>query len=362
MTASRWVQVECGLPISKLIYRARQEFGIGKAEAVGLYVNLWLAIMELRLRGDIADRPDMWIEEAAGWTGTPGAFAAHVRKYHLDQSGVVKEWLDKYGKLDVTREKMARTKREQRARPVDGPEDRPVDADVDITNLSDRSSECPPDSPMDVHRTPSSISLSSVSWSKALNQDQEQENSTGREADADLRSVILARFGSHAAPVIALVQSSLKQPAVVATILAHLDGMHGPAYSPEVVSLAAQEYQAGVTDEGRFKPRYFAGFVERAQRAIEQGSSRKQARNERQFLRDENAEAENAAREEAEIRELLSDFERQHAEQYETFRGMSEKQVDPRWKGMVRGPMVRAILVKLIRDFLKTRGGDNGAA
>src|SRR3954470_19859252 len=100
MKPDRFVQIETGLPSSKLIDRTRDALSIGRALAVGLYVNLWIAAMQLRTRGLIGDRSDRWIEEAAGWDGGPGAFAKRVREIHLDRDGVIRDWLIKYGKLD----------------------------------------------------------------------------------------------------------------------------------------------------------------------------------------------------------------------------------------------------------------------
>jgi hypothetical protein len=160
--ADLWIQVEVGLPSSKLVTRARMQLGLDTNQAIGILVRLWLAVMEEGCQGHIGERDDEWIEDAVRWKGEPGAFAAFVRQYHIDENGVVLEWLEKYGALELLRAEAARIKRAQRAKtaqeragrlaaedasPVDGPvdtqQDGPATGPVDPSLISTVAVESP---------------------------------------------------------------------------------------------------------------------------------------------------------------------------------------------------------------------------
>ncbi len=113
--ADLYVQVEAGFARSKLVDRTRG-LGVTTNEAIGLYVRLWLAVLLTQSGGQVGERSDAWIEEEAGWRGEPGAFAALVRRHHLDDDGRIRDWEEKYGKLETRRAEQRRFKRDQRAR------------------------------------------------------------------------------------------------------------------------------------------------------------------------------------------------------------------------------------------------------
>ena len=100
----RFVQVETGLPRSRLVDRARTVLALSRACAVGHLTLLWLAVMETGCSGRLDDRSDLWIEDAAGWTGEPGAFARFIREHHLTD-GVITDWKEKYALVDEARER-----------------------------------------------------------------------------------------------------------------------------------------------------------------------------------------------------------------------------------------------------------------
>lgn len=202
--------------------------------------------------------------------------------------------------------------------------------------------------------TACSPSTSPSASSSAL-EGQEQENSTGREESAEAGSGpsptewIKERFGDAARWPLGLVRSAREPYAVAACLVAHLDGMHGPSYAPDVVALAAQEYAAESTS-GRFNPRYFAGFVRSAQTTLDGKPGRVAARAEERFISAEDVEAERARREDAETTRMLVEFEATHPADYFHFRATAEASVPSRISGVFREPMVRAALVRLIRD------------
>lgn len=343
----RFVQIEAGLPASKLIDGARESLGCGKALAVGLFTNLWLATIVLKTRGLIGDRSDRWIEEAAGWEGEPGRFAQFVRHYHLDAEGVVKDWLTKYGKLDQQRAKEANWKRDQRSRPLDSPD-----------GVHDMSSGHGDDGPRILSYSPSSsLVLSSPQ------EGQELEGVVGREerpTEHPAIALVLSKFGEHSRWLLGLVRSARFPEAVAAELCAHLEGMHGPKYEPKVVGFAAQQWLASKHAAGGFEPAFFAGFVRRAQRTFELKPSRVAALQEERFITAEDIEAERAIREEAATREMLVEFERRTPSDFASLKRRAEAAVPEKVSGMFREPMVRSHLVNLVRQAMTGAMTDGG--
>ena len=357
----RFVQVESGLPRSKLIDRARSQLDIDTNEAIGLFVRLWIAVLATRSGGCLGERSDRWIEEESGWRGAPGAFGAFVREHHLDEHGCIRDWKAKYGKLDIERQKANEWKRRQRSREkltgVDGPADSLVDESVVSSAVSSgqsngQSADSPPIS---------SISLSSVSRSDlALGEGEpERERDEGRAAALH---VVLARFAEHAKYPLGLVRASRNPEAVAATLVSHLDGMHGPAYAPEVIALAAQEYAASDESSAGFKPRLFAGFVRRAEGTVKLTESRKQQQNETRFIRREVEQHDAIGDEIAAEAKLINEFKIEHFGTYAELLDESERAVPPKWKGPLRGPMVRTELARRIREWDDNQQGGARAA
>lgn len=174
------------------------------------------------------------------------------------------------------------------------------------------------------------------------------DEARGTSDEPDPIAMIERRFGEHAGPVLGLVRAARHPASVAATIAAHLDGLHGPAYTPEVVALGVTEWLAA--GEEKFNARHFSGFVKRAQYTFDKKLTRTAARQEEKFISGEDVEAERARREEAEVNELLADFERAHGDEYLTLQVQADKLVDPKVRGMFRQPMIKAALVKLIRE------------
>lgn len=357
MTTDRFVQVEVGLPRSRLVDRLRDDLGITRVEAVGHLVLLWSAALTLRTRGQIGDRSDRWIEEEAGWTGQreQGAFARAIREHHLDEHGVIRDFDEKYGKLDVDREKAADLKRRQRAKSKDTDVTVEVVSDVRSTGTSSAlSTGQTDDSPV----IPS-ISLS-VSQSVDLKENQDQKP-VGRENGEHHRALreVEERFGEFAQWPVGLVRAAGNPAATAATILSHLDGMHGPVYAPEVIALAAREYAA--SDEPTFKPRLFAGFVRRAEGTVKLTESRKQQQNETRHIRGEVQRDDRVGDEIAADNNLIAEFKLRHHVEYEALLAEVERIIPPKWKGALRGPMVRAELARRIRLLDDEQGGTRAA-
>lgn len=118
------------------------------------------------------------------------------------------------------------------------------------------------------------------------------------------------------------------------------------AYPPGVVGRAFREYMAS---EQPWSSRLFGGFVRDAAKQGQVDANRQRSTREATHIDREAIETENARREEAEIAELLADFERTHGDEFARLSEIAEASVDRRVKGAFRAPMVRAALVKLIR-------------
>lgn len=345
----RFVQVETGLLRSKLVDRLLGALpDTPPAVIVGCLVLLWSEALDARTRGDLSERSDRWIEDAARWPGKPGQFAAAIRAHHLDERGVIRDFDEKYGKLDVERGKATRIKQLQRAR-------------------AKESSGQEPESPVDVHRTDDGLSgdrpafssiYQSVSRSVVdLEQGKGEPEREGERETAIAGSTavheVAQRFGEFAKFPLGLVRAARNPDSVAATLLSHLDGMHGPAYTPEVIALAAQEYAASDESAAQgFKPRLFAGFVRRAEGTVKLTESRKQQQNETRFIRAEVEERDRVGDEIAAEEKLIREWREAQDDDdaYSRLLEHAERRVPAKWKGGLRAPMVRAELVKMIRE------------
>lgn len=204
-------------------------------------------------------------------------------------------------------------------------------------------------------RSPStSPSLSSVP------EDQEQENSTRREGEprpADPLDAVLveARFPmtefseDDEKLIRAFLRSQRSALAVALVLRAHLMDEEVP---PKALAWAITEYM-GKRGTEVFESRYFAGFVKRARGHVEQKPMRVAARQEERFITSEDTERERERREELATDEMLREFERAHGDTYTAYAEQAEASVDPKWKGMIRAPMVRAKLTQLVRSHME---------
>jgi hypothetical protein len=325
MSTERFVQVETGLRRSKLVDRLNNDLDVHPAIIVGCLVLLWSEALDARTRGDLSERSDRWIEDAAGWPGVPGVFAAAIRKHHLDEHGVIRDFEEKYGKLDVQRGKAAQIKRNQRDRARTVPE------------MSTGQTEDRPQIP--------SISQS-VSPDVALGEGEPERERAG---DHPAIALVRERFGEHADWPIGLVRGSQRPDYVAAALVAHLDGMHGPAYAPEVIALAAQEWGASNDSAEGFKPRLFAGYVRRAEGTIKMAESRRQQQNETRHIRAEVAVQEEDRDAEKRISREIESFRAEQPERFAELWRIAEGKVPEKWQGVFREPMVRNELIQLIR-------------
>lgn len=157
----------------------------------------------------------------------------------------------------------------------------------------------------------------------------------------------LGQFDEAEAKLIRGFLRGQRSPFAVSQVLrAHLTGEEKVA--PHVLALAVREYAA--LAEPQFRSRHFAGFVKRARTHVVQQPSRVQSRNEERFITAEDVEREREKREAAETDEMLREFERTNGEQYAALVEQAERAVDPKWKGMIRAPMVKAKLAALVRE------------
>lgn len=324
-----WVQVDAGFPTSKLVDRARA-LGLDTDQVIGKFVRLWLAVMVSQTHGSLGERSDAWIEEAVGWRGEVGAFARLVRTYHCDDKGEIRDWSEKYGKLEKVRAEANRLKRLQRERekaergtgPVDERRDRPVDGRPDV------------------HIDPSPISnlQSGSSFSEKK-----------KEPDWVREFVAAWPFGTWGGTVEGFLRSSRSPIAAKAEIELHLTGEMSYKKTPAlVVGYALNQYMAAHHD-GRLNSALFAGFVRRAKGKLA-------LNREEQHI--ETAQAEKVVREQededrsAALRARVERFEEDHPDRYIELEQEATRQINGEHKGLeVRGKsiLIRGRLLELIQ-------------
>lgn len=357
--AELFVQVEVSFPDSKLVAQAERLLGLNRDEAMGKLLRLWLAVMRAREGGDLTHRTDSWIEDAVGWRGEPGVFAAFVREFHTDEHGTIRDWQEKYGKLDKQRQQYRDKKREQRS---GARVPRHVPETVSGT-MGDVPINVPGTVPPDVPRAVPQNASNNLSVSQSLSSYQATEN--GRDTARDPLAALLveakldlAAFeGTDRAVVEGLLRSSsspLARAAVLANLLAD--------FAPDLVGHGLREFLAS---EQAWSARHLRGFVERAERARRKDAERKTGRaaltREAAHIDHEAVAREREAREIAETDALLADFERTHEARFEALRQEAESTVDRRVPKIMRAAAVRAKLIALVRAAL-TEGGSNGAS
>lgn len=361
--AELFVQVEVSFPDSKLVAQAERLLGLNRDEAMGKLLRLWLAVMRAREGGDLSHRTDSWIEDAVGWRGEPGLFAAFVREHHTDEGGTIRDWQEKYGKLDKQRQQYREKKREQRSG-ARVPRRVPETVSGTTGNVPlDVPGTVPTDVPPAVPQNASNNLQSSPSLSSYQATENGRETAHARDPlDAILADSRLgeALTDPEERGLIAGFLRSQKRPAFVAGVLySHLTDIHHPAVSTAVLALAVQEY--GAMGEERFSSAHFGGFVKRAEKTLSERAGRFALKREAQHIDHEAIEREREAREIAEGDALLADFERTHEAQYEALRQEAEGTVDRRVPKMMRAAAVRAKLIALVRAATDMRG-NHGAS
>lgn len=110
-------------------WRLSSALAITLPKAVGHLALFWGKVSQHAPGGDVSQIPDLQLESWAGWDGKRGRFAAWVRDSHSTE-GVVNEYDEYSGALDVRREQDRKRKQLQRDRErtsKDGHEDGPRD-------------------------------------------------------------------------------------------------------------------------------------------------------------------------------------------------------------------------------------------
>lgn len=92
MAPRGWIAVHRDLANSMLVGHGALELEVPAPHVVGLLVNFWSRLHEADRHGCIETVPDTLLDQWAGWSGRPLAFARFLRKHHVDAAGKVKGW------------------------------------------------------------------------------------------------------------------------------------------------------------------------------------------------------------------------------------------------------------------------------
>lgn len=332
-----YVQVEVGLATSKLVDRGRDALGLDTDQVIGKLVRLWGAAMTARCGLTLGERTDTWIEEAAAWRGQGGVFATFIREHHLD--GVaIKDWREKYGKLEALRDTAARIKREQRERKameklglVDRPVDRPVDKPVDR----------PRDSGVDSSPLSNLQSVVAVGLEKKI----ELERAEAFAHDEVHLFTEQYDFGDWGPIVRGFLRSSESPVSVMAELRLHLTGeMRYPKREAKMVGYALNQYiiAEGMVGRGRLKGALFNGFVKRAVGGLAMRTAD-------DTEREEQAKAIERITEEQKPGVSVARYSVDEPERYAQLQAQAESEVDPKIH-MGRSILVRARLIELVTE------------
>lgn len=340
--ADLWVQVDAGFPTSKLVDRARG-LGLDTDQVIGKFVRLWLAVMVSQTHGSLGERSDAWIEEAVGWRGEVGAFARLVRQYHCDEKGEIRDWFEKYGKLEKVRAEANRLKREQRLREKLGNEEQ--EHHIERRDGPVRPPARPVDSRPDVQVDPSPISNLQSGSSVVEKKKAVQEPKT----DWVKEFVAAHPFGRWGDQVEGFLRASKSPLAAKAEIELHLTGEMSYKKTPAlVVGYALNQYMAAHNDD-RLNSALFAGFVRRAKGKLAMNQEDRTIETEQAAKVEREREDSDKA---AKIRQRVERFEEDHPERYIELELEAKRQIDEEHKGLeVRGKsiLIRGRLIELIQ-------------
>jgi hypothetical protein len=153
----------------------------------------------------------------------------------------------------------------------------------------------------------------------------------------------LKQFGEFAGNVEGLIRSARSPLARAQTIASHLPH-HGGTSSYRAVGLACREFVA--QDSAEFNARYFAAFVERAEKTLERNGGRRALKQEARHIDREVVDRERADREAAETMRLLATFQREQPERYRELQ--QQAAIGMQGSGTFRDVAVQARLAQLI--------------
>lgn len=124
-----WMRVDQALPSHRKVWHLERLLKIPSAQIVGHLVCMWLWALDSAEEGSVATENAWALEQAAGWTGEEGVFAAALTVAgFLEENGATlrfHDWEDHAGKTLESRREAAQRKRKQRAREREEKEETP---------------------------------------------------------------------------------------------------------------------------------------------------------------------------------------------------------------------------------------------
>lgn len=366
-----FVQIPVDFADSASVDKARTVLGLSTHEALGVFLLLFTATLKARCGGRIMTRSDAWIEEAARWRGTPGAFAAFVREHLADDDdpAVLRGYLQRYGELEAKWAKDAERQRNRRrgltssaAPDADDDDVREESADSPRT-VGGQSVDCPD--------SPSSSSSSSGSSVRREEPSTTPGESAERGDDADeseaaapllaVREFDLAQFGKRRRYVEGLLRSARFPDAVAAVLRDLMDPeVTRDPYTADEVGRAVVEYlNSSDRAPGTFAAVHFEAFVRRVRRRLvsrdrENGHDRHTQREVR-LEREAVAARERAAREEQDAEQLVRRFREEQPDDYARIAAEVEREAAKVPEGTIREQFAQGALRSRVAAAVQQR-------
>ena len=132
----RWVRVDVGIASDPKMQKLADALKVKRAHAIGLFVSTLCQFPDHARTGNVADIPDVMLEDWAGWKGRSGVFATAFRTI-MCRDSVVSGWEKHNGaavrKADTDAERQAEYRAKKAATSPDNPPPVTRDNTRDVT-------------------------------------------------------------------------------------------------------------------------------------------------------------------------------------------------------------------------------------
>lgn len=94
-----WIRIDASAPDDPKVDLIASALGITSSHAFGLCAAVWCRTATICPEGVLGGVPPTTVERWAGWKGKRGRFAEQFLKQFADETGLIKGWKDRQGKL-----------------------------------------------------------------------------------------------------------------------------------------------------------------------------------------------------------------------------------------------------------------------